>query len=295
MTDFNLASRAMLVSLNVSAWGGQKIDRNVTQNVAANYDAKSGAGRYVKQLVGKDHFAGVKRASSDLRNTFYHLTQPWADNGSRILSNDGFFNFQKVMTDKLDTFRREADQFAKNYPTFKEAAQLRLGRMFDETDFPSEEEVRGYFDADMKFLPWPSAADFRCDIDSEYLDAIRQDIEATEKEAVSRAMEHAEHRLREAVSHMATRLDQYGGREKGSKSGYFRDSLVENVRELCKVLPAMNLTGDKEFDKLIRECCSKLTRADASDLRDNDGLRETVANDAKAMIEKMNSVFGRAA
>lgn len=296
--DFNLSSRAMLVNLSISAWGGQRVDRDVSMKVADEYEAQGGAGRYVKQLISKPHFANVKRASSDLRNTFYHLTLPWTDQGSRILSNDGFFNFQTKMSEKIEDFDKAVKDFAVNYPTYKEAAKLRLGRMYEESDFPAESSVLGYFSSDLKFMPWPAAADFRADIGDDYLDSIRTDIANAEREAVEQAMSHAEGRLRDAVAHMSERLDNYvpkGERGEGEKGGYFRDSLVENVRELCRVLPSMNITGDPDFAKLIREACGKLTRADAADLREDATLRKTVARDAKTLLNRMEGVLGKAA
>lgn len=72
-----------------------------------------------------------------------------------------------------------------------------------------------------------------------------------------------------------------------STVGVFRDSLVENLRDLVKVMPSLNITGDPELDALS-DRLSQLAKYDAETLRNSDTAREKVANEAKRILEDIH-------
>jgi hypothetical protein len=54
MTNQDLHTRAMLVSLRISAWSARKYDKKISLEVAANHGASADAGRYNKYLMPAD-------------------------------------------------------------------------------------------------------------------------------------------------------------------------------------------------------------------------------------------------
>ena len=75
-------------------------------------------------------------------------------------------------------------------------------------------------------------------------------------------MRDAWERVTTVLAKMIERLNEYTpSAGKGDRAkGIFRDSLVENVRELIAVLPSFNLTGDSFLatlaDRMERELCA---------------------------------------
>jgi hypothetical protein len=89
---------------------------------------------------------------------------------------------------------------------------------------------------------------------------------------------------------MAEKLKTYkekGEKAKGEPRNYFRDSLVDNVRDLAALLPAFNLTDDPKVDALIDRINRELCSEDAKTLRKNADARESVAKSADEIVAEV--------
>jgi hypothetical protein len=83
---------------------------------------------------------------------------------------------------------------------------------------------------------------------------------------------------------MAEKLKAFKPAQGGDRAeGIFRDSLVENVRELVAVLPSLNITGDPTLAAVAARM-EALCRDDADELRDNAAARASVAAEADAIL-----------
>ena len=110
-------------------------------------------------------------------------------------------------------------------------------------------------------------------------------LKSATREALETAMRDAWQRISDAVARMVERLNAYKPGANGSRAeGIFRDSLVENIRELCAVLPSFNLTNDPQLaavtDRMERELCAH----GADDLRDSEVLRQDTAKAAESIL-----------
>ena len=288
-----LSRKAVLVSVNISQWTARKLDKRVTDKVNREHHAANDAGRYNKLLIAGEHLAELTNMVSKARALHYKMTRPWADEGPRILPNVLFAKF----SDEFRTLKREfaeaADKFAAAYPGFIEERKRALNGLFNAADYPSAKEIRSKFNLDLTILPFPDADDFRSELDEDTVEEIRAQLKATTSGVVDGAMAHTAQQIIDTVGHMAKKLAEYvpsGG--KGEKAeGVFRDSLVENVRELAELLPAFNLTGDPRLADITARIQSELCGEDAADLRENDEARETVQKSAEEIVEAVSGLF----
>ena len=93
---------------------------------------------------------------------------------------------------------------------------------------------------------------------------------------------------------MATKLGEYKpGDGNGSKAeGVFRDSLVENIRELAELLPAFNLTGNAKLTALTERIKNELCVEEAADLREHEDVRKEVKKSADEIVAAVEGLFG---
>jgi hypothetical protein len=255
--------------------------------VNRSHGAARDAGRYNKLLVAADTLEAVAKVASAARIAHYEMTQPWFDDGARILPTALYDAYANKMRDFRAEFNEAADKFCRDYPSIVAAAQKRLNGMFKAEDYPKASEVRALFDFDIRVLPCPDAADFRVSIAKEHADDIRNDIETRMAKALNDAMQEPVRRILETVGHMADRLKAYkpAGKKGGRTEGTFRDSLVQNVRDLVELLPAFNLTNDQTLDALTRRMRDELCSADAQTLRDDPKARKSVARAAESILD----------
>jgi hypothetical protein len=169
-----------------------------------------------------------------------------------------------------------------------------LNGLFNEADYPSAETIREKFKLELQVLPFPDADDFRSDLDEDTVAEIKAQLQNTTATVIDTAMKSVVDQIIDAVGKMATKLAEFkpsGG--KGDKAeGVFRDSLVENVRDLAELLPAFNLTNDPRLDAIAARIKNELCVEDAKDLREHDEARAAVAKSADEIVAAVSGLFG---
>jgi hypothetical protein len=289
-----LSRKSTLVAVNISQWTARKLDRKVTDEVNDKHGASRDAGRYNKLLIAAEHLEEMTSLVSKARDLHHRMTLPWADKGPRILANVLFAKFSDEFRVLKRDFHAAADRFAAAYPSFVENRKRELNGLFNEADYPSAETIRDKFKLELQVLPFPDADDFRSDLDEDTVAEIKAQLQSTTASVIDTAMKTVVDQIVENVGKMAQKLAEFkpsGG--KGDKAeGVFRDSLVENVRDLAELLPAFNLTNDPRLDAIAARIKSELCSEDAADLRKNDGAREAVAKSAEEIVAAVSGLFG---
>jgi hypothetical protein len=158
-----------------------------------------------------------------------------------------------------------------------------LNGLFNEKDYPSPYEIRSKFYFDVHFDPIPEEGDIRVNIQQDELDKLNADLETRKNEAIAQAMKDPYIRLHEAIYHAYERLD--------NPKAIFRDSLIDNLVDLVKILPSLNITNDPKLDELRQEVSEKLTKYDADTLRQDPLARRETRDSASDILKKMNGVY----
>jgi hypothetical protein len=280
-----LSSRAMLAGLSIRQWTARRLDKRVTEEVRQAHGASLDAGRYNKALVAKDSLAAIVSAANAARTAHYDRTLPWLDDGARILPAAGYIAYTEQLRTVRGDFESAVEAFVSNYPVFVDDAKSRLNGLFNADDYPHASDIRNRFAFAVRILPMPDARDFRVQLADGQADQIRQEVETATREALDHAMRDAWQRIAETVGRMVDRLNAYRPAIGGNKAeGIFRDSLVDNVRELVALLPSFNLTADQALDSITRRMESELCQHGADDLRESDALRADTAKAAESIM-----------
>ena len=286
----DISDRALLVNVTVRVWTGEKRDRVITREICEAKHAEKDAVRANKSLLG-EAIKPVQAAERALRTAVNQRTLPWMDDGSRILKGTAFLAFTEGMAEPIRNFDTAVEQFIAAYPDIKHEAQYRLGDAYNDSDFPSQAKLHDRFGVKLTYLPVPNAGDFRVQLAEEEIATIRRNTEEALRGTVNDAVRNLLDRLREPVTHMATRLRLFRRRSNGKVEHPFRDSLVENVREIVRLAPMLNLMDDPHIAALCADIERHLTAHDPDELRASDALREQVAGQADDILRRMQGAF----
>lgn len=279
-----LNDKALLVQLSISQWNGRKFDKKATKEVANNHGISEFVGRYNKSLLPSQHLLkNVHQMSSTIRNEFYRNTLPWGIEGTYILPTSNYLSFMSDFRSRKADWDYLVDQFVVEYPSLKKTAQQSLGSLYDEADYPSADSMRNRFKMDMAVFPVP-ATDFRCEIGSAELTRIQQEVEGRVKDAASKAMSEVWQRLYDKVKHIADKLND--------PNAIFRDSMLENARELCELLPRLNFTDDPDLESMRQMVEKQLVSNPAESLRSDPSLRRQKATEANSILDAMGTFMG---
>jgi hypothetical protein len=286
MRDYNVstefARQSLLVSLHIKQYAGKKEDKKVSRKARADHAADDDAGAFQKNLVPKDALEPITKAVSALRAFHGENTLPWLDEGERVLPSANYESYKTEIEGLKDAFETAVRDFVNNWDGIRAAAKDKLGDMYNESDYPAD--IRDKFSCTVRFMPLPTAEDFRVNISADEREVLRGQIAASLDDAARLANADLYRRLGEAVKAMAARLAGYDrDPETGKVSGVFRDSLVENLRDLVALVPRLNFSEDPELEAIRAQVEGELCEHDAQVLRDDDGTRERVAESAEAI------------
>lgn len=178
-------------------------------------------------------------------------------------------------------------KFLENYECWVENAPARLHGLYNASDYPSRDAVAEKFLFKLQCQPVPDAGDFRIDVATEELDALRRSVDARVAEAAKLAHQDLCRRLAEPLAAMVERLSQ--------PDATFRDTLVGNLREIVALIPALNVTGDAQLEAVRQRVLADLAHYTPEQLRENKDDRKTAAAKAQAILEQMGGLLGAGA
>jgi len=286
----DISARALLVNTTVRVWSGEKRDKAITREICTMKGAEDRAIRANKSLLG-EHIQGVQTAERAVRQAVNERTLPWMDDGTRILKGAAFMAFTETMADPIRAFDSAVDAFIAGYPEIKYEARRRLGDAYLESDFPSQARLKERFGVKLTYLPVPSTADFRVNLSDEEIAAVRRNAEEALRGTVNDAVRALLDRLQEPVARLSTRLRLFRRASNGKVQHPFRDSLIENVRAIVRLAPTLNLLDDPRIGELCADIEQRLTAHDPEQLRNSARLRESVADEADAILRRMQGAF----
>ena len=279
----NLNDKALLVTLNIGGWAGRKLDKRVTQDVARSNGVSTSAGRYNKSLLPNcSILEDIHAMAVTIRNEFYDNTLPWGIEGTFILPTSNYLQFTQNFRRRKSDWFSLVNQFSDEYPLLKIKAQHDLGPLYCDADYPDADDIRHKFYMDMHFFPVPSS-DFRVQINSDGLAKIRLDVEEQVKNAQAVAMKDLWNRMYGKVEHIAQKL--------ADPKAIFRDSMIDNARDLCELLPRLNFADDPQLETLRTEIEGKLLK-NPEILRLHPEIRRDTAAEAKAIMDRMSAIMG---
>lgn len=281
----NLNDRALLVQLNISQWTARKYDKRATKEVADTHNVNALVGRYNKSLLPmNDQLDLVHRKANSIRSEFYENTLPWGIEGTQLLPTANYLEFMTNFRKKKSEWQWLVNVFTMNYANYIDDAKRALGSLFDAGDYPHPDNITSKFKMDLAVFPVPSN-DFRVSIASEELSRIQQDVERRVQEASASAMKDVWQRLYDKVKHIEERL--------ANPSAVFRDTMLENARELCALLPRLNFADDPELETMRQEVEQKLVAYHPDALRNDPDLRRDTAAKAKEIMDRMAVFMGQ--
>jgi hypothetical protein len=284
----SLTTRALLSNLAISQWTARKFDKRETQELATKHGTAAEAARVNKSLLPMAReLDQIHKLSGEIRTDHYRLTLPWAMDGARILPADAYMDYVSIVRPKIMKWEGYARTFVDKYPDLKEQARIFLNGMYREDDYPDPSEVARKFRIDVSFYPVPDADDFRIKLSDDEEQKLREDLSASIQSAQGLAMRECWERLHKVVSHAATVLVD--------PKAIFRDSLVENAKELCGLLPKLNIADDPNLERMRQEVEAALCSHSPEVLRNPGHTRTEVAARMADVLSKMGAFYQEAA
>lgn len=284
MSTHDMHSRAILASVQISTWAARKYDKAISKEVATAHGTTLDAGRYNKHLMPENAqtYKALMSHLQNLRQEHYKQSLAWSDDGWRLLPIKNHSAYTDAMRKGFHTADSLLNDFVHDYPNLRDAARIERNGMFRDEDYPKN--IRARFGWNLEFNPVPSTGDYRVELSDEEIAIIAESTERRVTSAFVDAQNDAVKRLYDCVLKIQERL--------GAPDAIFRDSLIQNARELCDVLKRLNLSDDENLEKMRRETELLATTAVPETLRSAPDTRLETANRAQSILDNMVGVYG---
>ena len=280
----DLYSRAMLVSLRISSWSARKDDKRIAAQVAAQHGASKDSGEFKKRLLpsdAKSYLALNSHIAATRKDLHYAQTLAWSDDGWRLLPVKNYQVYTDLIRQAKHEFDRLLAEFLADYPSLREQAKIALNGLYRDEDYPFS--LAGRYSWGVEYAPLPHGSDFRLQLSAEEISMIAQSTETRVKHALQDAQTDAVKRLFSCVARMHERLID--------PKNIFRDTLIENCREICSALSNLNLMDDPQLETL-RAQTEILAYKDPQILREDVNERLRTAEAAQSILDRMTATFG---
>lgn len=275
---------ATLVRLSISMFNNSREDTSITADVKALHKLTGKAGKWVKYKLPEESLEPIRTIANEVRTWNYRVTLPWED-GSRLLPLAAGARHAEQFMDYLDDFNTAVSEFIVAWPEWVEMAKGMHNGTFNEADYPSAAVVRGLFALRMEHSPVPQKSHFVGVLAGAELATRQLELEAANNRKIQEAIRDTWLRLLAPIQKLAETL--------GSKDAIFRDSLVDNVKDITALVPTLNLTNDAQMKAVAAQITKSFATLNPDTLRENKVMRKATADAAKAIVAKFGSFGGR--
>jgi len=272
-----LQSKAMLAQLSISQWTGRKADKKVTGEVERNHGAHD-SGKFNKILVAKELLDPIAKIAGRARDYHYNFTLAWSDSGPRLLPSALFAEYTTTFRGLKSEFEKAVNVMVNQYPIEVQAARNRLGTMYEPGDYPDPSDIYSKFGIKTEFMPVPDGDDFRVEVSADERAELAESVRHAVHNRQAGAVRATYDRIRDVVSKIEERLTQ--------PDAIFKDTLITNAIDLCRVLDGLNITDDPEITSICADMRNHLLMPPSS-LRNSPSIRAATADHARCILSRL--------
>lgn len=273
-----IKEKAILTSWKMKSWSAIKSDSEISREVERIAGAKSGSYKSTKSLIDPKALSEIKSIYGQSKKYHEAVTMPWFDNGYRILPATKYLEYAGKMREFKSDFEKAVQSISDNYSGYIKQAQLDLGTAFKLHEYPTAYEIEKAFSFNAGFMPLPDFQDFRIDLNDSEISALQKEMKEQQAQAVKAMETDLFNRLYKAVEKIVERLSD--------NDNTFKDSLFSNLQEVLDIIPEMNITENKELEKLCKAVKKEVLK-DSQSVRDDAKLRGEVAKSAETLLDTL--------
>lgn len=217
-------------------------DKTVTGQVATTYQTESSSVGVSKRLFDNATLKPLRAIRSRVAKFVKEKTLPWDDNGGRLLPASNLTEFQVVIGECREALNEQVEKVIQNYQEIITEAKSRLGQMFDETEFPTVEQLREKYGIETNFEPMPKVDGFRLTGLNGENDKLKKEMTKSLTTKINNAHADIFDRLLSVMRHLSEKLTE--------PESVFRDSSVVAVFEEIRNARDLNFTNDTNLTDL---------------------------------------------
>lgn len=273
-----LSANYMQADLTVRIWSATKKDHDATKELLTSKHAVSDAASVVTSLLaGADgKLKETKSAYMQVRSWFYANTLSM---GSKLygVPVTEVFEFLKEFAALKKGAEAVREKFVEDYEHSTRRASVALGDLYNAANYPSVDEVRGLFSAELEVRPMPAVTDFdRLAIPGKLAEGLKGLYVKQAQAQADAAVSDMQSRLLAEVDRLVTQLSKVAA---GEKTRLYQ-SLTGNLKQMVGLVRGLGAIDNGKLSALADDIEGKLLAYDVEAYKGNAALARKVAADA---------------
>ncbi len=239
-----------------------------------------------KKLIDTKHdsYKALTSIKSQINSYWKDNSLPYPEPGIRLIKQERIDEFNATLEDYREQLEAGVRMLDDHFGELKDAARIRLGSLFDATDYPSSL-------ADEFEVGW----DFPSVEPPEYLQRLNPDLYREQAQRVSqrfeRAVELAEQAFMEELDNLVNHLAERLSGDDDGKPKIFRDSAITNLGEFFARFRDLNVGSNEQLDELVGRCEQLMNGVQPQGVRDNDSLRRSLSTNLATVQSSLDQLL----
>ena len=300
MTALN--EKAVLVSVSTKSWRATAKNKQATCDLAVDKNTTDEWVSVTQRIVPKAVVQEPQRIAAACKNylrgdspgildgEYLRGGLPHWDKNVHILPNGLSEKVLRNLGAFQDAFAEAVENVRKVLPDALRQAQLENPELAGQIAVPDVDYIcEEKYDLEWALDVIPSSDDIRVDASKEFVAEVKRSVEDKANRKLKEVTDHTVKAVIKVAKHLAKSCEDYDPDNKGKSP--FRDSTVNQVRELIPVIRGLNINGDAAIDKAATDLLGAVGNKSADDLRDDDDSRKNVATKARQVASNLDQLF----
>lgn len=290
----DITKSCVTFNLNITIYTGNKTVLSLAEEIARKHGGLVEAMKGTAAAMDRNDRLSVQRIALQARAFLKEHSLSWDDNGTRLVKASEFQHVKDELVSFQAEFNKAVNKLCAGHDALVKTAKQRVGDLFEHVDFPTsgkEFKAKYSFDFTVGKLQ-DTDADIRiAGLSKAQAEELKQSMVTDYAAKTQRVKQEVVKRLEDVIGKMAKTL-----RKKqvelvdGSKGVLFRDSLIENVRELAEIAPSLNVTRSAKVADAIAAMTKLVQDTKAQDVRDDKKLRASKAKEASKIAADLRDI-----
>ena len=258
----NINDNAVIVKVTIGYSNCQYIDKGIESEVKESHGLQNNTAKVMMQPIDPEYLSGLLSKGQKIRMIVEKETLPWLTGGLKIIRKDCFEGFRDKIKDEITDFNLLAHEFIAKYAEIKEKSRLRMNGAWDESKFPSREELESkyYIDIDT----FSVSNDFRC--------------EESDNRKIQAAMATLFEMVKDCCQDCIEKLKDDKARFK---------VMLKNVTRTVTNIRNLNLTDDEQLNQTADKLEQLFIVWNSEELKNNKEGRDILVKDVESLMAAM--------
>jgi hypothetical protein len=283
--SFNLAEHATLIRVKITAWSAHSKCDKAAEAAARVGGAKRDRIKSIIKHVEDPDRKEINDVVNEARNWYAKETHAW-DDGTRLVTNVQYERVNAQLLEYRAKFWEAVQKFLKRLPEFEAKAAPDQGDYAGL--FPTAAEVEKRFGFEITRSAVPRTDDIRLKhVSPEAAQQIERETKEMQAKLVTECMTDVVARINAVLGAFITNMRKAD--ELGTKAGW-HETTIENVVELGKLIPELNLTGDRALNAAARAMVEQFRDYDKDTLKKDSKEREAATVKATNLLDAVRNM-----